>query len=322
LSADDKPQRKPVFHYENGVPVFDPQRIDDLAREQEDARKRDAKYKDDQLTVNKRLMIFTGVLAGCSILAGVVSGWQAHIASQTLIEIQKSKVDTARIVTASETEASAATKNAAAAASFSSSADGINAQTKLAVEKFERIANASEEGIKANREAAGNALNASIDAARTEQRAWVGIEDVKVTETSEGSPIGVTVWVRNTGKTPALNLKNVTIIGRAYPPDELSDTDFRLVDDGVDFARMPGTLMPGAPVSVPVHTVYPMTAQRLDDIKSGREVLYVWGTIRYEDVFKRTHSTKFCVFAVPNVDLGKQGFTLNFWYWKRHNDAD
>lgn len=83
MSAEDTFDHKPVFHYENGVPVFDPQRLDDLAREQEDAKKRDEKYKDDQLTVNRRMMIFTAVLAGCSILGGGISVWQAHTASVT-----------------------------------------------------------------------------------------------------------------------------------------------------------------------------------------------------------------------------------------------
>jgi len=39
--------------------------------------------------------------------------------------------------------------------------------------------------------------------------------------------------------------------------------------------------------------------------KSGAVVLYVFGEIRYEDIFKEPHVTRFCMYLVPSL----AGFT-------------
>jgi hypothetical protein len=82
LATDDQPERKPIFHYEGNVPVFDPQGIDNSAREQEEAKKRDAKYRDAQLTVDRRLM---ALASGSQML--LVVAWilvQIHTAKKVL----------------------------------------------------------------------------------------------------------------------------------------------------------------------------------------------------------------------------------------------
>ena len=64
-----------------------------------------------------------------------------------------------------------------------------------------------------------------------------------------------------------------------------------------------------------------MTQKRIDDIKSGREVLYIWGTVKYEDVFKRSHYTKFCFLGKPMVNPDGK-FELRFTVCNKHNDND
>jgi hypothetical protein len=54
------------------------------------------------------------------------------------------------------------------------------------------------------------------------------------------------------------------------------------------------------------------------DIKFGKgKALYVWGIVRYEDVFDKTHTTKFCQAITWLVDGRVFGF-----YTPGHNDAD
>jgi hypothetical protein len=312
LADDDAPQHKPIFHYENGVPVFNPQRIDDLAREQEDAKKRDAKYKDDQLTVNRRLMIFTGVLAVCSILAGGVTGWQVHVASQTLAEIQQSRVDTAKMITASETQASAATKNATAAASFSASADGINIQTKMAVDKFDRIAKASEHSIRATQQAAQDALNASINASRLDQRAWVGLLYPVTTFDNKKLQVGVSVvfkWrFKNSGKTPAINVAYDPEIIFREPGKGVPDYDVDVKDNA--YSKLTGireasVIAPGEEQFITFPTPVPAPIffgpKQFVLMENNATVMYVVGKVTYNDIFPGTpqHSTKFCVLYDP-----------------------
>jgi len=167
-------------------------------------------------------------------------------------------------------------------------------------------------------------LDAAIEQNRLDQRAWIGIEDVKAPDAiSAGPPIVFAVNIKNSGKTPALNLKMFTIIGRAYPPDELNDLDFQAADTGSNYAHAPGTMMPGTFAHVLVQTEHPMTETRVADIRSGKEVIYIWGTIRYEDIFQHQHATKFCVVGSERlINTEKGTFTLDFSECTRHNDAD
>jgi hypothetical protein len=251
------------------------------------------------------------------------AGCQWKVANDTLTEIKNSKADTNRIISASETQASAAqkiadasAKNAAAAAKFALSADGINAQTQLAVDKFNRMAKASEDSLAESK----HSLDFTSEQSRLEQRAWVGIFDVQASDFEVTKPILIAVHVTNTGRTPAVKLQGLSVTGHAYPPDELNDQDFRNVDEKVNESTL-GQLMPNAVVTLPTATELPMTQQRFDNIASGREVIYIWGKLQYEDVFKRPHYTTFCLYTTPRLNPeGKP--VLTFHYWKKHNDTD
>jgi hypothetical protein len=210
LSAEDTSDHKPVFHYENGVPVFDPQRLDDLAREQEDAKKRDEKYKDDQLTVNRRMMIFTAVLAGCSILGSGISAWQAHTANVTagaakdnataatgmVEEMKKSGNDTHELAVQAKNQADR-TKDVADRALLQA-----NATNELA-RQAKRSADANKEAADAAKSAA------TIAASQLEltERPWV---DAAITPdgpfdfNENGANIHLKFQLRNTGHSPAL----------------------------------------------------------------------------------------------------------------------
>jgi hypothetical protein len=64
-----------------------------------------------------------------------------------------------------------------------------------------------------------------------------------------------------------------------------------------------------------------MTEKRIGDIASGKETIYMWGTMRYEDVFNRPHYSKFCMFGEPRTAL-EGNLTLGFFPCKKHNEVD
>jgi hypothetical protein len=117
LESDDRNKGEPGYHLEGGLPVFD--RLGGIEREQAEAKQRDRKYKDDQLSVNRRMAIFTGVLVLCTAAGIAVNGWQAHVsgisasaasdsastAKSTLDEIKKGATDTHDLAEAAKRQA-------------------------------------------------------------------------------------------------------------------------------------------------------------------------------------------------------------------------
>jgi hypothetical protein len=287
LADEQQNKHNPIFHYENGVPVFDDRRINNLEREQEEAKQRDAQYKDAQLKVNTWLMIYTGVLALCSVLAGGVSVWQAHITSQTIGEMQanrqQTKLDNAATIKAQQDIAEKA---------LNSSQGDFNKSSQMAEQTF-----------------------------RDDQRAWVGAENTFVDQFDTTKPFMARIQFTNRGKTPARAVQVSTgfihsptfldgpapehiaalrFQGRSIVAPQASQT---VLADG--FSR--GNVRGGR--SLPIE----MASQHYNEIRQSTAFFYVFGQFRYVDTSDRTHVTKFCYFLhdvsasitdPPNWQLG------------------
>lgn len=274
MATEDQPERKSIFHYEGNVPVFDPQGIDDLAREQEEAKKRDAKYRDAQLAVNQRLMVFTGVLAICGILAGGVSVWQAHIANETLTEIRNGKADTNRIITASETQAGTAQKiadasnrNAAAAEKFSGSADSINLETAKAVGQFTRLADATQRAAKT-----------AQDTLHVSERAYIAFGS----PTEEFDKKFIHLLITNSGHIPSGKVGIVLYEATFNVPSPVpAKTSFEFIVERHRSFQHLDSVNPGTPfgISVSVPNV------QVDRLNNGTQLIMVLAKLSYGDGF-------------------------------------
>lgn len=120
--------------------------------------------------------------------------------------------------------------------------------------------------------------------ARIDQRAWVAPTDEKFLKTSAGDPY-VAVNFMNTGKTFAL--KSSAWIDHKFSLKEIPD-----FDDQTKTTNS-GTYAPNGSGSISF-AEHPMNAQIIPLIQNG-SVLYVYGTIWYEDVFSaEQHWTQFC----------------------------
>jgi hypothetical protein len=138
------------------------------------------------------------------------AGCQWKVANDTLTEIRNSKADTSRIITASETQACAAQRiagasgrNAAAAESFSASAQGIETKTEEAVTHFQHLAGATEKSANA----AKDASDIAAKQLELSERPWVDA-DIKLDgpfdfEEGGGANLPLKISVRNTGHSPA-----------------------------------------------------------------------------------------------------------------------
>src|SRR5262249_53197367 len=81
------------FQYEDGVPVLD-FRVNEIERKQKEAEAREETYRNQQLSINRRLMWLTGVLAVVSIIALVFNGIYTIISKRSA-DAAKSAAETA-----------------------------------------------------------------------------------------------------------------------------------------------------------------------------------------------------------------------------------
>jgi hypothetical protein len=136
--------------------------------------------------------------------------------------------------------------------------------------------------------ASQNAALMAQAAARTDQRAWVGLIDATVLPlTSTGG--GFTVRLQNTGKTPALDMKLSAVI-KLDDIERSSDDE----DPTTGVLSPAGTLMPGATFATDVRfQTSPVAVAGLAN-NQNRAVSYLFLT--YKDVFQQSHLTKVCFY--------------------------
>jgi hypothetical protein len=221
-----------------------------------------------------------------------------------------------KLVRASDTQAKAA-------ADFALSAEGINSQSAASVKEFQRMAKASETSIQATRVTAQQALTASINASRSDQRAWIGVYNDKtaIDRVNHGDSINVaqvSLWVRNSGKTPALNVNGFVILTTGNWDEEPPDYDNLLKTKGWTTDGTTGTnynqhrgeryllgesfvrgmiLAPGAdgPFVFSPQAVNDNTVNRESPKDHSTMSMYVLGAFAYDDIFGvKRHTTKWC----------------------------
>jgi hypothetical protein len=161
---------------------------------------------------------------------------------------------------------------------------------------------------------AGKSLDASIQQFRLDQRAWISVGEMIPPSLQKDAPLTIVVDIKNTGKTFA---KNFTYKGTGeIKPKEI-------------LPKLPEQYIPTLGI-IPPNGLYHVTVGNLkthppdtdlQDIRSGEKVLWVHGTLAYEDVFGQAHWTTFCYYFIPEertIEHGAGGFAL----CKVGNDAN
>ncbi|MHB8526705.1 MAG: hypothetical protein ACYDD2_11180 [Candidatus Acidiferrales bacterium] len=186
-------------------------------------------------------------------------------------------------VTAANRIARSSETNASAATTFASSAANINTGISRAVEQ-----------LKASAQNAERSIRAAQGEMRLEQRAWVGPEKFEILGNADDwSSVTVGLTIKNTGLTPAIRMSVFMwpmITDRPFPhtPPEPEVSD--------PFTGY-GPLLPNStqggvwefPLDKTKNSPYGSPA-----VARGDSFLYIYGKIKYYDVFDRQHTTHFC----------------------------
>jgi len=170
-------------------------------------------------------------------------------------------------------------------------------QTDRIIAADERIAIA----IEASLGQAKIAFDAANKQAILSQRAWLHVLVQTQAHTNGqpfvvGEPLEIRATTKNTGRTPAINIKSVTkrdVTARdaggkfLEPPFVYRDADYvfngNLTPDGSSYGDF----------------VKPFTSTDLDRIISQKVRMYVHGRVEYDDVFGANHWINFCTFLLP-----------------------
>jgi hypothetical protein len=156
-----------------------------------------------------------------------------------------------------------------------------------------------------------DSLDASIEASRLDQRAWVGpkmvVSGLKPFDSNPvpnlviGQKILLGVILINSGKTPALHFTGWTDIG-ILPTTANFSPKYRPEREAWKRQRGVVAMMPGGTLAMMAPESDEIVSQAMiDNLKAERMTLYLFGSYTYSDVFGKEHFTKFCMFATPEL---------------------
>lgn len=131
----------------------------------------------------------------------------------------------------------------------------------------------------------GKALDASIAASRTDQRAWLGVKDITLSHPLViNLPIDISVNTFNSGRTPALDADLVEI--------SVGDSETHMTKTAPSTGR--GVVAPNNNEVFLSSAASPNNV--IEALISGRIRVYVRGRLEYKDIFGSPHQTLFCAY--------------------------
>jgi hypothetical protein len=204
-----------------------------------------------------------------------------------------------------------------AADSFSKSSAEINRGMANAVSKLEAQAVATEAARESSIEESDKSLKATVENFRVDQRAWVGIQHViPIPPDGLSGQIGMYFDVQNTGRTPAINVRNREEIEQS--PNG-SESAFSADYSDAYFPPMASksVMMPNA-VDTATQWSSDLQAQIIASIEKKK--FFFHGRIAYDDVFGKHHWVVFCFYRRQNDPLLPS--KVDWPICSSHNDID
>ena len=163
--------------------------------------------------------------------------------------------------------------------------------------------------VEASNQQSRKSLDASIQASHRDQRAWVSVRScILAKEPEQGEGFRVNCRIEDTGKTPAVSIRNSFLTGSSnFPPPS---QDWSQVTASAPFILFPGDTGRGYAAIFAIHDSPPI--ERATDLNSilfcRRSInrMWVWAHLTYEDVFGGKHFTDSCMnrmFGSPLTDF-------------------
>jgi hypothetical protein len=234
----------------------------------------------------------------------ILTGGIVFLAGMQWYEMCNSGMQTDKIIAADERLAKA---NERFATSMETTATNSKTAFDATLAEMQKQSGAMRDAAGASKsqsDTARNELSTTIDNARFDQRAWLGIADFKVIEFEKGKTFKVDVGVSNSGKTPALDISQAS--NYILSPTKILGPDSNALADA-PFEPMPAVAPQG---HMTAHFGMPWDdmSAHYDAINKGTEWLYFFGEIRYTDTSHTVKgSTKWCLYVVfteaAKVDL-------------------
>ncbi len=272
--------------------------------EPRDAEATQPATKEQLADVEKQMTGFEKATLRWAKLAVGMSGVAALFVCLQWYEMHTAGTDTHDLSVAAKTQADKMK-------SMSDAADKIRQAAENMVIQDQRIADNAAKGIEASTKQSKRALDTSIQASHSDQRAWVAEIAISVNAPEVAKPIEGWVAWRNTGKTFAIQVRPLCYLGFV---------EKAIVAEG-DLVRgvtppppqSIGVLAPNADYRTKLATETAINDTDKTRI-SGTWYTYVWGQATYDDVFRHYHRTVFCSV--------RQGPTGDFVQCPFHNEAD
>ena len=139
-------------------------------------------------------------------------------------------------------------------------------------------------------------IQVAQQAMHLEQRAWLFVTETRASQLQVGQPLSITVGFKNTGRTPA---KNVQIAAHLEPLPRGQAPEPKL-----EKTQSRGVIPPNGTVFSTISTgrkhAEGVTEQGLKAITCGELVIWIYGTVTYEDIFQNRQATMFCYMLHPD----------------------
>jgi hypothetical protein len=150
-----------------------------------------------------------------------------------------------------------------------------------------KAAKESADTSKIQAEVARDTLKTMQDTAERQLRAYVGVSDASIHKVETGAPEAI-VHIKNFGQTPAYDVRAWIHMWIAEHP--LSEV---LPDAPEDLPKGTAVIHPGTHVAFFMPKEPPVKAEFIPLLGTAAGTIYVYGIIKYRDVFKRERTTKY-----------------------------
>ena len=237
-----------------------------------------------QVSLPNKAIVFTSVMvAAGTLFYAVMAACQVAIMNTSARE-SASQVD--KVVDATNTSIEKAVK-----ASASAIDTAIQKNKEALDEALTQNRNELRESIRQSKAA----LDTSIQASRLDQRAWVGVDKSYITRMSD--PFVSYVDLRNTGKTPAYNLRRASAyMISGHVVDGPAPAFITTLEKTFKEKTAKRSLIPGGTTILESDDADSYVAKEWKAISEGQKFLYIYGRLEYDDVFLAHHTTTFCFY--------------------------
>jgi hypothetical protein len=191
--------------------------------------------------------------------------------------------------------------------------DKLAQQAQRSADASVESAHDSDISARATKEMAATAtatLGQAREGVQLDQRAWLAVTSLRLTRFQSDKKLEAQVVYTNSGRSPALH---VSIVGAVLILGPKIEPSFLSVAPPGDFTPL-RAIPPQTANSWTSSSEKSISAEQKEDVERGTQTVWVWGFVRYEDMFGTPHITQFCGnTAVTRLESYpvKEGMELN-----------